>query len=222
VQFGLPCDATIYKLLTDLGSFIGGFLALGAGLLAYCAGLKQARATRAAADAQIETEQKKAERELDTFRKSLAIELRLLVERAMRAHDLLKELSEGDEAITGWMIEGHSRIPAAVVYPGNAEKIGLLGSEEAMQVVIVYNLLETARGAAAQLTKHRTPDKISPDMVASVANAFLQTCKRAAIVLPRLKTGVTGDDDADATLLREIAKREPKFERKFEWGIPSD
>jgi hypothetical protein len=45
--------AGAYRILTDLGGFLGGILALIAGLLAYAAGVRQARAVRKAADKQI-------------------------------------------------------------------------------------------------------------------------------------------------------------------------
>jgi hypothetical protein len=51
LQLGPPSNVTTwYQLLTDVGSMIGGFLALVAGLIAYFAGL-QAKATREAAKA---------------------------------------------------------------------------------------------------------------------------------------------------------------------------
>jgi hypothetical protein len=210
MQFGFPADLTVYRLLTDWGSFIGGFFALIAGVAAYVAGLLQARATKAASKAQIKADQLKDEHELDTFRKSLAIEVRQLVGRALLAHDLLKKLSEGTGPITARMVESYSRMPTAVVYLGSATKIGLLGSEAAMDVVIMYNLLDTARDAAGQLTRDRTPDDISADNVSAVAKAFLQACIYTETILPKLKTGVTRHDDTDAKLLSEIAKRKPK------------
>jgi hypothetical protein len=139
MEFGLPPDLTWYKMLTDWGSFVGGLFALIAGAVAYLAGWLQARATRTAAIIQVEADRRKEERELETLRKSLAIEVRQLVGRALVAHDLLKKLSEGDGQITAWMVEGYARIPPAVVYPGSAMKIGLLGGEEAMDVLIMYN-----------------------------------------------------------------------------------
>src|SRR6476646_10110528 len=45
--------AGVYQVLTDLGGLVAGVLALIAGLLAYAGGLRQARATRKAADTQI-------------------------------------------------------------------------------------------------------------------------------------------------------------------------
>jgi hypothetical protein len=219
MEFGPPPDLTWYKLLTDWGSFVGGFFALIAGAVAYLAGWLQARATQTAARMQVEADQRKEERELESLRKSLAIEVRKLVGRALVAHDLLKTLSEGDGPITAWMVESYARIPAAVVYPGSASKIGLLGSEEAMDVVVMYNLLDIAQDSAAQLMRYRTPDDISADIVASLASAFLKACTYAEMVLPKLKTGVPRHDNIDANLLSEIKKRQPP--KKFERRAPS-
>jgi hypothetical protein len=210
MHFDLPPDLTWYKLLTDWGSFIGGVFALIAGSAAYVAGLLQARATKAAARAQVDAERERAELEVETLRKSLAIEVRQLVGRALTAHDLLKKLSEESGPITAWMIESYSRMPAAVVYPGIATRIGLLDGEAAMDVVIIYNLLDVAKEGAAQLMRYRTPENISADTVATVASAFLKACMYAETVLPKLKTGVGRHDDIDAKLLGEIAKRKPK------------
>ncbi len=41
------------------------------------------------------------------------------------------------------MVESLSRMPAPIVYPANAHKIGLL-EKDAMDVVIVYGLLDIA------------------------------------------------------------------------------
>lgn len=51
---GLPNDLTVYRLLTDWGSLVGGIFALVAGGLAYIAGHKQAKATREAGDRQVD------------------------------------------------------------------------------------------------------------------------------------------------------------------------
>jgi hypothetical protein len=215
MQSGLPPDVTFYKLLTDWGSFIGGIFALIAGGAAYLAGLKQARVTQAAADAQADAERQKTERELDTLRKSLAIEVRQLIGRAIKAHDLLKKLSEQSGPITAWMVESYARMPSAVVYPGSATRIGLLDAEAAMDVVIMYNLLDTAKEGADQLMRYRAPDDISADNVAAVAKAFLTACMHGETLLPKLKTGVPRHDDIDAKLLMEIAKRKLKYPRKI-------
>lgn len=54
MDIGLPEKLTVYRLLTDWGSVIGGLFALLAGGAAYIAGCLQARATRQAAAIQVE------------------------------------------------------------------------------------------------------------------------------------------------------------------------
>jgi len=92
MTMGWPANLTVYKLLTDWGSLIGGVFALIAGAVAYIAGYMQARATREAANMQVAAVRKSEEREVDALRKSLATELRQLVGRSLGAHNSLRNL----------------------------------------------------------------------------------------------------------------------------------
>jgi hypothetical protein len=48
------------------------------------------------------------------------------------------------------------------------------------------------------------PDDISPKVVLKTAEAFLEACKYARSVLPKLRTGVPTHDDRDDELLQII------------------
>jgi hypothetical protein len=111
---------------------------------------------------------------LDALRKSLAVELRQLIPEALGVHGSLTKLgSKEHEPITARMVESLSRMPAPIIYPANAHKIGLL-EKDAMDVVIVYGLLDIARDCVARLiTTYRTPDDISPNVVLMTATAFV-------------------------------------------------
>lgn len=206
---GWPAELTWFKLLTDWGGVIGGGFALIAGGAAYIAGCVQARATRQAAKMQVDAEQRREDREVEALRKSLATEVRQLIGQALAAHNSLKILitaATTDRPITARMVESSARVPVAVVYPGSAPKIGLLGGSDAMDMVIVYNTIEIAREAAARLTRSRTPDNITPVTVAAVADAFLKACQYAAReVFPKFRTGVALHDDKDRTLIKTIS-----------------
>jgi hypothetical protein len=78
--------------LKDFGSLIGGATALLAGGIAYWAGRFQAKATRRAADMQIAAERERHDREIETVRRSLAVELRQIIARAYGAHTSLARL----------------------------------------------------------------------------------------------------------------------------------
>ena len=152
----------------------------------------------------LKVERRRVDREVDALRKSLAIELRQLVPRALGAHTSLQKLgSKTGGQITARMVESLSRVPVPIVYPANAHKIGLLEGD-AMDVVIVYGLLEIARDGASRLMTYRTPDDISPNVVVTTAEAFLEACKYARIVLPKLRTGVAARDDRDDLLINAI------------------
>ncbi|MGH7839097.1 MAG: hypothetical protein ACREQC_14895, partial [Candidatus Binataceae bacterium] len=90
---GLPPDLSLYKLLTDWGSLIGGVFALIAGIIAYGAGHVQAAATRQPAEMQVEAERRKYDQDVETVRKSVAIELRQVIGRAFAAHNSLVKLT---------------------------------------------------------------------------------------------------------------------------------
>jgi hypothetical protein len=186
-----------------------------ASLVALGAAWWTVRATRSTAKDQIDTARKQTETtirleqervfgELDALRKSLAVELRLQIARAFGAYDGLQGLSrKSDGAISARMVESKSRMAAPIIYPANAGKIGLLGAD-AMDVVIVYDLLEIARDGAARLMTYRTPDDISPAVVMGTAKAFLAACDHARGVLPKLRTGDPSRDAKDEALIQQI------------------
>jgi hypothetical protein len=183
---------------TTIVDFIDHWQTLLAGLIALIAAIITVFVTLA-------VERRRVDREVDALRKSLAIELRQLIPRALGAHISIQRLgSKADGPITARMVESLSRMPAPIVYPANAYKIGLL-EENAMDVVIVYRLLDIARdGVARLITTYRTPDDISPNVVLKTAKTILETCKYARSVLPKLRTGVASHDDRDAELLQGI------------------
>jgi len=190
-------EAAVPGHYTTIVDLIDHWQTLLAGLIALIAAIITVFVT-------LNVERRKVAREIDALRKSLAIELRQLIPRALGAHISLQKLgSKEDGPITARMVESLSRMPVPIVYPANAHKIGLLEGD-AMDVVIVYGLLEIARDGVGRLMTYRTPDDISPIVVRKTAEAFLEACKYARSVLPKLRTGVASHDDRDAELLQRI------------------
>jgi hypothetical protein len=189
---------TLLDLLDHWQTIIAGVLALFAALIAVQVTLQVERA--------------KADREVAALRKSLAVELRVQVARALGVHASLQRLgSQPNESISARMVESLSRMPAPIIYTANAGKIGLLEGD-AMNVVIVHTLLESAGDAAArlsaaaprQMTKDKTPDDIHPAIVLSTAEAFLTACEYAREVLSKLRTGDASRDAKDKALIQQI------------------
>ena len=142
--------------------------------------------------------------ELDALRMALGVELRLHISRAFGVYGGLQELSKSGEQITERMVESKSRMAGApIIYQANAGKIGLLGAE-AMDVVIVYDLLEIACDGVARLKNYRTPDDIHPDVVMKIAQTFLDACSSARGVLPKFRTGDPSHDATDEALTQRI------------------
>jgi predicted RNA-binding Zn ribbon-like protein len=130
-------DHSCYEILRDMGSLIGGGFALIAGLIAYGAGRLQATATRQAAAMQVESEQRKCDQELETFRKSLALELRQIVGQALITHKSLGRLAtQPNDQITARIVENLTGVTTPIIYPAVAHRIADLKGQEAMDVVI--------------------------------------------------------------------------------------
>ena len=161
-------------------------------------------ATREQTETTVRLERERVLSEVDALRKSLAVELRLQIARAFGVYEGLRGLgSKADEPITARMVESKSRMPAPIIYPANADKIGLLEGD-AMDVVIVYTMLEGARDGAARLMTFRTPDDLAPTVVLKTADVFLAACDHARGVLPRLRTGDASYDAQDEALIQKI------------------
>lgn len=148
-------------------------------------------------------ERRKLQRQMDALRKSLAVELRQQVPSALAASTSLRRLSGGRRPITARMVEALARVPVPIIYPASADKIGLLG-QDAMDVVIVYSLIEVGRSGTAWLINSRTPDDIPPSSIEATAEAFLRACTYAQSVLPKLRTGVAEHDQKGAELIENI------------------
>jgi hypothetical protein len=158
------------------------------------------------------SERRKTGRELVAIRRSLGVELRQFVTMAHGAHLGFKKLAEGKAPITARMIENMVHIGQPVIYPASADKIGLLGSQ-AMEVVIFFNLIEIARSGTDRLIRHRTPDNITPVLVAKMADVMMQICTYAQGLLPKLKTSVQETDNRDALMSVMIS------EAALCWGV---
>lgn len=183
---------TIVDLIDHWQTLFAGLVALVAAIITVFVTLK--------------VERRQVDREIDALRKSLAMELRQLIPRALGAHTSLQKLgSKADGPITARMVESLSRMPVPIVYPANAHKIELIESD-AMDVVIVYGLIEIAHDGVGRLMTYRTPDDISPNVVLKTAEAFLEACKSARSVLPKLRTGVAAHDDRDILLIKAVSE----------------
>jgi len=183
-----------YTTICDL---VDHWQTLIAGLIALLAAIITVRVT-------LNVEQRKVDREIDALRKSLAVELRQLVRRALGAHASLQRVAQNSQGpITARTVESLTQLRAPVIYLANANKIGALG-DDAMDVAIVYGLIEAARDSIRLIGSSRDPDDINPAIVAQIASVLLEACKHARSVLPKIRTGVAAHENRDAELIKMI------------------
>jgi hypothetical protein len=207
---------------TTLLDLVDHWQTLVAGILAVVAAWRTIRATvesanreieasqaqTAIAQKQIETtvrlEQDRAASEVDTLRKSIAVELRLHIATALVAYNgLLRLPFMPDAATIAREVRRTSRMAAPIIYPANAGKIGLLGPD-ATDVMIVYDLLEDARDRSTRLMTLRAGDDGSGVAVMETAEAFLTACEHTRGLLPRLRSGDPSLDAKDEALIQKI------------------
>lgn len=160
-------------------------------------------ATREQTETTVRLERERVSSELKALRKSLAVELRLQITRALSVYASLEKLAKSDERISPRMVESLSRTVAPTIYLAKADKIGLL-EDEAMDVLLIYTLLEAARDRVDRLNIYRTPDPIDPYIVLIAAEGFLEACRYARVVLPRFRTGDPSHDAKDEALIQNI------------------
>jgi hypothetical protein len=140
LSLGWPPDLSWYKLLTDWGSLIGGLLALGAGIAAYVAGTKQARATREAADRQIKADERREQGRRQAYAAMGALEAqRIAAEAKRQIADVVSAVKEKQDP----HIEVRyalSRIEVREVFRSEWEQ---LGSIEPGAAFSVYHLIDS-------------------------------------------------------------------------------
>jgi hypothetical protein len=113
-----------YATVLDL---LDHWQALIAGVLGFAAAIGVVWVT-------LRIERRKLQREMDALKKSLGVELRQQVAHALRAGLALRRLAGAPPPIIARMLQSLASVPAPMVYPATAHKIGLLG-RDAMDVV---------------------------------------------------------------------------------------
>jgi len=146
----------------------------------------------------------KARRHKKTLRKSIALELRLLANRAVDVHYWLRDLSHTTAGpITARHLDSLTPLFVPTVYPPAAHQIGLLKTNGAY-LILFYSMLAYAD---ARLTRLMTNDDtiVDPGALRVTANHYLDACQYAQVVIPNLRSGVAVFDDHDQRLLKKIS-----------------
>jgi hypothetical protein len=196
-----PSDYTgVWKVVYDWQTLITGAGALLGGIAAYVAGRIQASATQQAANVQIEAERKKAQREIESLRRALGIEVRLYAANALTAHyyckSLLYAMVEGENAIPSILIEDRAKLPPSGIYANSVIRIGELG-DCARTIVRFFTSIAASREAADRLQNHPFAENIPTSEIARAADGLIKIAGTGSELFPFLKTDIQSEDGTD-------------------------
>ena len=180
---------------TTLADFLDHWQALVAGLLGFGAAIVVVWIT-------LRIERRKADRELDALRKSLGVELRVLIINALVAHNSLMDRVKNNTVTTGQVLSYATSLAIPIIYPANADKIGFLGPD-AMRVVAIYGLLDIARRGISSLAQMPTAN-MPPNTLATIAETLRQACEKSIPMFKQFQVGDPTYDEIDNKLIESI------------------
>jgi hypothetical protein len=129
---------------------MGGLIALLAHWQSLAAGLLGAGAAIAAVVFTLRSERRRRQREADSLRASLGVEIRLFANRAYEAHRRLVARLDSGEEIMVHHLEDDSRFPAPIVYNNISDSLGTLG-DYVHDVVLFYGQVDLMTDAIRRL-----------------------------------------------------------------------
>jgi hypothetical protein len=179
---------------TTFVDFLDHWQALSAGLLGFFAAIIVVWFT-------LGIERRKADRELDALRKSLGVELRVIIRSVLVAYNSLMDRTKNKTETDGHILQYTAELPIPIIYRANANRIGLLGPD-AMRVVAIYNFIEIARSGITPLA--RAAVKLPSTYLIAVANPLLSACQQSVPVLQKFRIGDPAYDEIDKKLISEI------------------
>ena len=199
--FGWPANLTWYKLLTDWGSLIAGSFGFAAAIIAVWLA--------------IGSERRKARRELESLRRALGVEVRLLMYNAYRAHDQLKTLLTArppfptaenvTNRISASFVEDKTKLPEPQIYPQASFKISEFG-DCAANIVLFYHRITVTRDAAERLLRHPSSSNLPSGEIAAAVDRMILIAQVGTDLVPHLKTGIASQDDRDEYVTQQITK----------------
>jgi hypothetical protein len=181
-----------------------------AGVLALVAAWLTIRATKRAADEEIKAsqaqtattvrlERERISSEVETLRKSLAVEIRQYIDILIKTREILRRLSEPEKRMLAGDLRSVAVFYPPTVYRASADRIGLLGPL-AVSVTSFYTTLERLNFTARLITND-PEELVSRENIEEVASLLVQACRTSLPLLSELPF-----DERDADFRAIIAK----------------
>jgi hypothetical protein len=184
-------------------TLIAGVLALVAAWLTIRATKRAAAEEIKASQAQTETtvrlERERVSSEVETLRKSLAVEIRQYIDILIKTREILRRLSGPEKRMLAGDLRSVAVFYPPTVYPASADRIGLLGPL-AVSVTSFYTTLERLNFTARLITND-PEELVSCENIEEVASLLEQACRTSLPLLSELPF-----DERDADFRAIIAK----------------
>jgi hypothetical protein len=184
-------------------TLIAGVLALVAAWLTIRATKRAAAEEIKASQAQTETtvrlERERVSSEVETLRKSLAVEIRQYIDILIKTREILRRLSGPEKRMLAGDLRSVAVFYPPTVYPASADRIGLLGPL-AVSVTSFYTTLERLNFTARLITND-PEELVSRENIEEVASLLVQACRTSLPLLSELPF-----DERDADFRAIIAK----------------
>jgi hypothetical protein len=184
-------------------TLIAGVLALVAAWLTIRATKRAAAEEIKASQAQTETtvrlERERVSSEVETLRKSLAVEIRQYIDILIKTREILRRLSGPEKRMLAGDLRSVAVFYPPTVYSASADRIGLLGPL-AVSVTSFYTTLERLNFTARLITND-PEELVSCENIEEVASLLEQACRTSLSLLSELPF-----DERDADFRAIIAK----------------
>ena len=153
------------QFLYDWQNLIAGVFALAAAFFA----LRAAR--------------RKERREAEAMRKSLAVEIRRLVDILRQTHQAFIVAVQNDLSLTVCDVEKQTARGVPVVYPATADQVGLLGHVAPYVVTFYANLRDIEFAGRMSGGAAAAPRHVSPTALRDLADLIDKACQSALPLL---------------------------------------
>jgi hypothetical protein len=147
-------------------------------------------------------EKRKAEREMSTARRALALEIRLITGEALSKHKQCAAIL-GQTGHPALMVEDRARLPIPQVFPTVASRLERFG-DDAPELLLFFSRVAKIRDTSERLLHLPNSMDVPTNQVAAFANELMTIACNGAELISHIRSGVASQDSRDRTALEDI------------------
>lgn len=161
------------------------------------------------------SEERRANREAWSIRRSLTAELRQIGLRAFDGYRACKMLSETAGGVTIEQLENAARFPNPVVYPTVAARLDAIGAN-AEKVVFFYGSIDLIRQAFVRGKQAYGSSNLPPEAMHEVCRSLIDMCRALIEIMPELIKDPRAGLPTDRQFLLELSSAVDLWKRREE------